>query len=85
MVVLIELRGEVFIGPRGSSCEGVKLRETLFMAEARWGLVAVCSYVSCAFFSLFLVFLVFLFVSASGGIGGACKCFFLGCFLSNKT
>ena len=53
VVVLREIWGEVFIGPRGSSCEGVKLRETLFMAEARWGLVVVCSYVSCAFFSCF--------------------------------
>ena len=37
VVVLRELRGEVFIGPRGGSCEGVKLREMPFMAEARWG------------------------------------------------
>ena len=36
VVMLSELQGEVFIGPRGA-CEGVKLWEPPFMAEARWG------------------------------------------------
>ena len=37
VVVLREHRGEIFIGPRGGLCEGVKLRETPFMAEPQWG------------------------------------------------